>query len=264
MAMLNGIKEFLGAQLYGPSASRAKSEESGNAGVDDLPATTDPWEKARRELKDAGAQLALSINHSRSMETDNRRFDDKFRRMYKRFREELRTCSGAWQEAPWLVFDWFKCSEVHSEKMQLGLLSEAEDPGPLPKLWKVLMAMNLYIVLLATRQSLDRMMKGVQKMLKDDFPQLTRTRMRFWTPEMRQLKSEEAMTVRGWETFNRMLENMSLELSVALREIKKENGDDQAGTGEGNREPICEVLRREIHKEHPHLDLPDLSLHVEL
>ncbi|KIW95558.1 uncharacterized protein Z519_04143 [Cladophialophora bantiana CBS 173.52] len=256
MAMLNGIKEFLRAQLYGPSPSRAKSEESGNTGVDDLPAATDLWGKVQRELKDPGRY--------RSMETDDRRFDDKFRRMYKRFREELRTCSGTWHEAPWLVFDRFKWSEVHRAKIQLGLLSEAEGADPIPRLRKVLMATGLYIVLLATRQSLDRMMKDIQKTLEEDFPLLARTQMRFWTPEMRQLKSEEVMTVRGWETFNRMLENMSLELSVALGQIKKGNVDDQAGTEEGNRKPICEVLRREIHKEHPHLDLPDLSLHVEL
>ncbi|KIW32341.1 uncharacterized protein PV07_03895 [Cladophialophora immunda] len=260
MFVFKAIKEFLGRHNSSSPSSRATSEEPDNAVTDDSPTIAKVRDKGETELHDIAAKLDMSIAANPAMKSHDHPSDDYFPRMYKQFRHGFSTSRGSWDSRSWMAFDMFKWSEIYTAERDAGLLPTDQDHGSLPMHWTLCMAMILYMVLLVTRQSLDCIMKDILRRLKD-FPHLATTRLRLQTPEMRQLRYAERQTVRGSEAFNRSLGNMALELSVALGKVKKVHGNDEAEE-EVRRIPICEVLRREIHTEHPQLELPDLTMPV--
>ncbi|KIY01029.1 uncharacterized protein Z520_03695 [Fonsecaea multimorphosa CBS 102226] len=263
MFLLKAFKEFFRLYIYSSPSCDAESEEQDQKaefGVSH--ATTKAWNQAATELRNIATQMRLSIACNPWMKSDDRPSDAYFPQMYRQFQHDLYNSRGSWEDYPWRAFDMFKWTEVYRATRSLGLLPQDHDHGSLPKNWTLCMGMTLYIALLVTKQSLDCAMKEIQTRL-EGFPHLAKTPLRLQTHEMRQLKEAERIAVRGAETFNRMLENMALELSVALGKIETKAGDDEAGE-EGSREPIREILRREIHKVHPHLELPELTMLVDL
>ena len=162
------------------------------------------------------------------------------------------------EEFRWFLFDIFKWTLTYEKKLDLEILHG--DIGPLPPSWRVCVSLWLYNSLAhISRWTWTRRTSFEKKLAKhrdiNKMPWLQSLDMKIIR---RTLKHCRGLV----DAHNQILDNMSLELSVALAEIDRE---DRNGSLEvsGHPQPITEVLKKEISQGYPELVLHDLVLSLD-
>ncbi|OAL32571.1 DNA-binding protein, 42 kDa [Fonsecaea nubica] len=230
MDVFNAMRSFLADRILSPSPNQVKSggpdtpDDSGSP----TSATENPDDLVVAELTNVAALVELSVASGPQIASERRRSNAYFRPKYRQFRSDICMSKSTWEEYPWLAFDMFKWTETYRVMQDTGRLPKDQDHGPLPQYWTLFTAMVLYVVLLQTKRIIDCITEDIQTRL-NGFPNLPSVPLRARTVEMRQLGVAKRHIVRCSEAFNRLLENMTRELSVALGEINKESGSVEAG-----------------------------------
>ncbi|KAJ9609525.1 hypothetical protein H2200_005852 [Cladophialophora chaetospira] len=151
----------------------------------------------------------------------------------------------------WILFDELQWTLAYDRQQSPGGFDVA-DPKPLPPSWKPCVALNLYNALLRERCHLERSLRKDESRVRQH-PDINKRQL-LHPADLIELREELKITQSHMCTFFQVMDNMELEVAAA-----RNRDGAQAHGKDAPQDPICKVLKEEINKKYPVLEIPNVG-----